>query len=220
MRDFIVVQTFARGTGDEEPAAFAAYEVSVIDGHQKFREYPDGHKQLKNVPSPPLNDSLTPGGEWSELPEMVGTKLGLKISLAPDVVVNERRIRVFQYQAAIEDGVCRFKSVYDFGFFAFNQIYTVACYGEVWTDEDTNILRISEHLEIPGKWHDYRGVVTCGWLNGIDQTPRLIPLTISAKVGDKKKVRWCRGVFTDHKVFVVSSRQVNMVAISRRNLLP
>jgi hypothetical protein len=120
-----------------------------------------------------------------------------------------RRIKVFQYQAAIEDGVCTFKSVYDFGFFAFNQIYTVACYGKVWTDEDTNILRISEHLEIPGKWHDYQAVVTYGWLNGIDQTPRLIPLTISAQVGDNKKVSWCRGVFTNYKVF---TSQVKMAA--------
>jgi hypothetical protein len=148
-----------------------------------------------------LNDSLPPGDEWSELPEMVGTKLGLKISQAPDVVANEQRIKVFQHQAAIEDGVCTFKSVYDFAFFAVNKIATVACHGEIWTDEDTNILRISEHLEIPGKWHDYQAVVTYGWLNGIDQTPRLIPVTISAQVGDNKKVSWCRGVFTNYKVF-------------------
>lgn len=208
MRNFIAVQTFAWGTGNHEPAAMSAYEVRVLNGHQRFREYPDGHKELKNVPFPPLGDSLVPGGEWSELPQMVGTELQLKIYQAPDVVVNQRRIKVFQYQASIEDGVCDFKASYDFGFFEFNRVFVVACYGEVWTDEDNNLLRISQHLEMSGKWHDYEVVVTYGWLHRIDDSPRLVPLTIAAQVGDNKKVYWCRGLFTDYKVFTTDVKMV------------
>src|SRR6266446_1456847 len=209
MRNFIAVQSFAWGSGDKEPAAQAEYEVRVIDGVQRFREYPDGKKELQDVPFPPMNEVVNPGGEWSELPQMVGTALRLKIHQAADTVVNERRIKVFQYRAESEDGVCIFKSVLDFGFFAVNKIVTVPCYGEVWTDEDINILRISEHLELSGKWRDYQSIVTYGWLRQTDEVPRLIPLTISTQAENNKKVHWCRGVFTNYRIF---SSRVKIVA--------
>jgi hypothetical protein len=153
------------------------------------------------VPFPPVNTVMVPGGEWSELPEMVGTELRLKIHQAADVIVNERRMKVFQYRADPEDGLCRFKSVSDFVFFAVSKIFTAACYGEVWTDEDTNMLRMSEHYELPGKWKNYQGVVTYGWLQRTDETPRLIPLTISTQAEINKNVYWCRGQFTDYQIF-------------------
>ena len=209
MRNFIAVQSFAWGSGDKMPVAVAAYEVQVLDGYQRFREYPDGKKELQDVPFPPLNNVIVPGGEWSELPQMVGTELQLKIRQAADVVVNDRRMKVFQYQADPEDGVCIFKSVLDFGFFAVNKIAAVACYGEVWTDEDTNILRMSEHYELPGKWKHYQGVVTYGWLQRMDEIPRLIPLTISTQAEHNKKIYWCRGRFTDYQIF---SSRVKIVA--------
>ncbi len=209
MRNFIAVQSFAWGSGDKEPAAQAEYEVRVIDGVQRFREYPDGKKELQDVPFPPVNEVVNPGGEWSELPQMVGTALRLKIHQAADTVVNERRIKVFQYRAESEDGVCIFKSVLDFAFFAVNKIVTVPCYGEVWTDEDINIFRISEHLELSGKWRDYQSIVTYGWLRRTDEAPRLIPLTISTQAEHNKKVYWCRGQFTDYQIF---SSRVKIVA--------
>jgi hypothetical protein len=95
---------------------------------------------------------------------MVGTELRLKIHEAADVLINERRMKILQYWAGPEDGVCRRKSNFDFGFLVVNKIVTVACYGEVWTDENTNILRTSEHYELPGKCKDYQAVVTYGWL--------------------------------------------------------
>src|SRR6266581_3397617 len=201
MRNFIAVQSFAWGSGDKEPAAQAEYEVRVIDGVQRFREYPDGKKELQDVPFPPVNAVVNPGGEWSELPQMVGTAFRLKIHQAADTVVNERRIEVFQYRAESEDGVCIFKSVLDFGFFAVNKIVTVPCYGEVWTDEDINIFRISEHLELSGKWRDYQSIVTYGWLRRTDEVPRLIPLTIFTQAEHNRKVHWCRGVFTNYRIF-------------------
>ncbi len=88
-------------------------------------------------------------------------------------------------------------------------IVAVACYGEVWTDEGTNILRMSEHYELPGKWKHYQGVVTCGWLQRMDEPPRLIPLTISTQAKHNKKIYWCRGRFTDYQIF---SSRVKIVA--------
>jgi hypothetical protein len=201
MRNFIAVQSFAWGSGDNEPQAEAQFEVRVIDGYQRFREYPEGKEEFQDLPLPSLNNVVGTGGEWSELPEMVGTKLALKIRQAADVVVNERRVKVFQYRADIEDGVCIFKSILDLGFFAVSKIHTVACYGEVWTDEDTNILRMSEHYELPGKWKNYQGVVTYGWLQRKDEPPRLIPLTIYTQAERDGRVYWCRGQFTDYRIF-------------------
>ncbi len=201
MRNFIAVQTFVWGSGNKEPAAASAYEVQILDGNQRFREYPDGKKELQNVVLPPLNTVMAPGGEWSELPEMVGTKLGLKIHQGADVVANERRMKVFQYWADPEDEVCKWRTVVGFGFFSINRDVTVACYGEVWTDEETNILRMSEHYELSGKWREFQGVVTYGWLQRPDETPRLIPLTISTQAEFNKKVYWCRGQFVNYKIF-------------------
>jgi hypothetical protein len=201
MRNFIAVQTFAWGAGDNAPSAEAEYEVRVIDGDQRFREYPDGKKSLPEVPLPSLTGSIVPGAQWSELPGMVGSKLHLKIHQAPDVVVNERPIKVFQYQAAIEDGLCEFGSSDNYMFFAVSKTYKVACYGEVWTDEETNILRISEHLELPNNWKEFQVVVTYGWAKLGDDTPHLIPLTISSQEEFKQKIYWCRGMFTNYRVF-------------------
>ena len=132
MRNFIAVQTFAWGSGrNNAPVAVAQYEVQVLDGYQRFREYPDGNKEFRDVPFPPVNTLVSTGGEWSELPQMVGTALRLKIHQFPGAVVNERRVKVFQYRAEVEDGVpCTFKSVREFGFFSTEKIVTVPCYGE------------------------------------------------------------------------------------------
>src|SRR5207247_10433231 len=86
MRNFIAVQSFAWGSGDKEPAAQAEYEVRVIDGLQRFRRYPDGKKELQEVPYPRLNGWVLPADEWSTLPTMVGTEFRLKVHQAADVV--------------------------------------------------------------------------------------------------------------------------------------
>lgn len=201
MRNLIAVQSLAWGSGDKAPAAFAEYEVKILEGFQRFREYPDGKKELQNVPFPPVNTVVVPGGEWSELPQMVGMALRLKIRQAPGAVVDGHPIRVFQYQANSEDGVCVFKSVTDLLFGSHSKIASASCYGEVWTDAELNILRASLHLELPGQWRDYQSVVTYGWLRSAEEGPRLIPLTICTKVEFKKKVYWCRGLFTNYRIF-------------------
>ncbi len=209
IRDFIAVQTYAWGAGDNEPDAKAAYEVRVIEGVQWFREYPDGKKESRDVPSPSRNAWVVPGDEWSKLPNMVGTDLRLKVHEAPDVVVNGYHIKVFQYYASVEDNLCPFQPVEDFGFFSTSKTVAVACYGEVWTDEDVNILRISKRLDLSGKlkafrgWEDVDVVLTYGWFKREDETPRLVPLTIHTEARDNKHIYWCRGHFTDYSVFRV-----------------
>jgi hypothetical protein len=201
MSNFIAVETFEWGKKNKRPAAVSAYEVQVIDGRQQFRSYPDGKIQFNDLPFPPLDSSFVSGGEWSELPEMVSKGLHLKINQAPDVTIETRRIKVFQYHADVEDEVCSWDSVDDFLVFETRKKANVACYGEVWTDEDTNILRISQHLELLGRWKDYRSVVTYGWLTQADKAPLLIPLTMSAQVVNGKTMQWCRGRFINYKVF-------------------
>jgi hypothetical protein len=200
MRNFIAVQTYAWGSGDKEPTIQAAYEVRIIDGKQQFRLYPEGKKELREVPLP-LSGGISPGDVWSDSPRMVGTTLRLNIRQAPDAIVNGRPIKVFQFNASSEDDVCSWGTVSDFGLFTIAKAGPVGCYGEVWTDEDTNIIRISQHYEMRGNWKDYQDVVTYGWLNRADEPPRLIPLTMSAQAQYKNHIYWCRGQFTDYREF-------------------
>jgi hypothetical protein len=133
--------------GDQEtngPPLFPPTKFASFDGHQRFRAYPDGKKELQDVPFPPVNTVMVPVGEWSDLPGMVGTKLRLKIRQAADVL---------------------------------------------------------EHYELSGKWKDYQAVVTYGWLQRANESPRLIPLSISTQAHFNKKLYWRRGRFTAYKVF-------------------
>src|SRR6266851_4478997 len=193
----------------EEP-----YEVSVIDGVQRFFAEPDGTKELEEVPYPRQNGWVLPADEWSKLPKMVGTEFRLKVHQAADVVVNEQRMKVFQYYASVEDNLCPFAPVEDFGFFTISKTVAVGCYGEVWTDEDANIIRMSEHLELSDKLKAYRGwedcqvVLTYGWLRRANEPPRLVPLTIFTEARYKKHVYWCRGHFTDYQVFSARVRLI------------
>lgn len=201
MRDLVAVQSFAWGSGDKAPAAFAQYEVKILGGFQRFREYPDGKKELQNVPFPPLNNAVVPGGEWSELPQMLGTSRLVQIHQAPDDVASGVPIKVFQYRAESEDGVCIFKSVREYLLFSHGEIVDAPCYGEVWTDERFNILRVSEHLELAGKWKAYESVVTYGRLQRAGEADRIIPITIFTQIRNDKKVYWCRGLFTNYRIF-------------------
>src|SRR5713226_3466946 len=207
MRNFIAVETYAWGSGDKEPAARAEYEVQVIDGVQRFRSYPDGKKESEQASYPRLNGWVLPADEWTKLPKMVGTEFRLKVHQASDVVVNQKRMKVFQYYASVEDNLCPFTPVEDFGFFTINKAVALACYGEVWTDEDANIIRISEHSELSDKLKAYRGwedcqvVLTYGSLKLIaDEPARLVPLTIFTQARHKKHIYWCRGQFSDYQI--------------------
>jgi hypothetical protein len=208
MRNFIAVQSFAWGSGEREPAAQAEYEIRVIDGVQRFRKYPDGKTALAEASYPRQNGwVLPPADEWATLPKMVGMEFRLKVHQAADVVVNEQRMKVFQYYANVEDNLCPFEPVEDFFFFIVGKPVAVACYGEVWTDEDTNIVRISEHFDLSDRLKAYRGweecqvILTYGWAKIADEPRSLVPLTIFTEARHKKHIYWCRGAFMNYQVF-------------------
>lgn len=212
-RNFIAEQTFEFGKGDV-PNATAEFEIQVVDGFQRFRDLESGQGS-RDLPLP-NRTAIGTGGEWSELPAMVGKALGLKIHQMPDAVINGRRMKVFLYRAEVEDSVpCNFfKIIRDYGVFERTRIATAPCFGEVWTDQNINIERISEHIELPEhieryyKWKDHGTVVTYGWLRLVDEAPRLVPLTISTEAEYRKKVYWCRGVFMNYRVFVSKAKIV------------
>jgi hypothetical protein len=214
MRDFIAVQGYAWGSGDKDPEVSAAYEVRVIDGVQRFRRYPDGKNELEEIPNPSLRGWVTASDEWSQLPKMIGTEYRLKVRQAPDVDLNDRRMKVFRYYSSVEDNLCPFAPVEDFGLFAVRKTVAVACYGEVWTDEDTNIIRISLHLDLSEKlkayrgWEGYQVVVTYGRLQRANEPQRLVPRTIFTEGRDKKHAYWCRGLFTNYQVFSAQARLI------------
>src|SRR5882762_1306767 len=180
MRNYIAVQSFEWGTGDKESIAEAEFQVRVMDGVQTFRRYPAGKKEFEEMPTPRWDDWVLPADEWSKLPKMIGTEFRLKVHQAADVVVNDHRMKVFQYYANVEDNLCPFAPVEDFFFFTISKTVAVACYGEVWTDQDTNIIRMSEHLDLSDKLKAYRGweecgvVITYGWLKKTNESPRLV----------------------------------------------
>src|ERR1051325_8237863 len=207
MRNFIAVQSYAWGSEAKEPRVEAEYEVRVIDGEQSFRKYPGGKKQLKEVPDPPLNNWVLADDQWSSLPKMVGNEYRLKIHQAENSFANGRLVKVFQYRSSVEDNLCPFYPQTDFGFFKAGKTVAVGCYGEVWTDENLNILRISENLDLSGRLRDYRGyksfrvVLTYGWIKIAEEPSRLVPLTIFTEALDGKKTVWCRGIFTNYRMF-------------------
>jgi hypothetical protein len=203
MRNFTATETFAWGHDNREPEATDTYETFVVDGLERWRQ---GNKTFyDHIPFPPRTDSILPGAMWSDLPQMVGIDLNLKIRQAPDTVVMGRTVHVFQYAANAEDRVCSFRYVMSF-FFLHGPRKFYDCHGEVWTDESGIILRISQAIDLTGPAYHYWGVMTYGWLEK-DGTPYLVPVTIAAQV-ERRKMLWCRALFTDYEMFGVKARLV------------
>ena len=204
MRNFTATETFAWGRDNREPEATEAYDTLIVDGRQRWR-HPSNEKLYDEAPIPPINRSIVPGAEWSELPRMVGTELNLKIHQAPDATVGGRTVHVFQYVANVEDRVCRFRYV-NLGFIKHSSTAFYDCHGEVWTDELGIILRISEALDLLGPMYRWWGVMTYGWLEK-DGMQYFVPVTLTEQA-EQKKTYWCRGLFTDYEMFSVKSRVV------------
>ncbi|HEV3483181.1 MAG TPA: serine protease [Candidatus Acidoferrales bacterium] len=207
MRDFIAVQTYTWGSGNHHLEAADSYEVQVRDGSQMYREYPDGKKWLSMpaIPGGPIA-GVTPTDSWSTLPLYVGTKVGVNIREAPESDVDGHRIRVFQYTGSAEDEPCQTRIVRDFGLFSVHKDFASPPYGEVWTDERENIVRMSLHCEKSGwGWGPGETIVTYGWLTKPGDGPRLVPVTILYK-SSKKKLYWCRGQFVNYREFISRPR--------------
>lgn len=206
MRDFIAVETFVWGNGNHHPVAADAYEVQVRDGTQKFREYPDGKKWSSNTPWPKADVSATsPGDVWSSLPLFIGTHVGVKIHEADGTEFEGHRLRVFQYVGSDEDNPCVVVDVFDLGFISFEIPHSYTAYGEVWTDESLNVMRMSLHCEKHGR-HEWEGVVTFGWFARPQVESRLVPVTLASWSPNRNKGHWCRSQFVDYHEFYTRAR--------------
>lgn len=206
MRDFIAVQTFIWGDGNHRPVAADAYEVQVRDGTQRFREYPDGKKWSSNTPWPKADVSATsPGDVWSSLPLFVGTHVGVKIHEADGTEFEGRRVRVFQYVGSDEDNPCIVVDVFNLGLISFEIPHSYTAYGEVWTDESLNFMRMSLHCEKHSR-QEWEGVVTFGWFTRQQLEPRLVPVTLVSWSPNRNKGHWCRSQFVDYHEFYARSR--------------
>jgi hypothetical protein len=126
--------------------------------------------------------------------------------------MNERQMKVFQYYADSEDQLCPYEAIEDFGFWESSRIVFVPCYGEVWTDQEMNILRMSKRLDLSSRmkefngWEDVYVILTYGWLNRSNEAPRLAPLTIYSEARTRKHMYWCKGHFTDYQMFSVGTK--------------
>lgn len=215
MRDFLAVQTFVWGTGTNHIEAADAYEVQVRDGVQRFREYPDGKKWrvAPAIPGGPPT-GVTPGDEWSTIPLYIGTQVGVKIREASPESVDGQRIRIFQYHGSAEDEPCLTTDVLNFVFFSLHKDLDSTPYGEVWTDEDENMLRISLHCKDHNwGWDNSTTIVTYGWLSKPGVESRLVPVRIVHEAKRKKKLYWCRGQFVDYREFVSRARILSAAGV-------
>jgi Trypsin-like peptidase domain len=74
MDDLIAVQTFTGGAGNRPLTEEKAYEVRFVDGEQRFCEYPNGTKEIAEVPYPaPLGDAVKTTNAWSARLLLIGT---------------------------------------------------------------------------------------------------------------------------------------------------
>jgi Trypsin-like peptidase domain len=210
MRSLIAVQSYEWGNGNiaSDPQAIASYEVSQIDGRQRYREYPDGKRETESVPWPSPARSINPGNAWSFTPKMVAKEYDLNIRRVPDVDWSGQKLRVFQFFGAKEDAVCNFDDQDDYVFFVVHHFGTYDCYGEVWTDREENIIRFSEGFHMPNRWGDFRVEITFRWIE-INGSRSLVPATISSESQEKSHVYWCRGLFTNYRQFQTTARFVS-----------
>lgn len=181
-----------------------AWEIRMVDGKQIFR---DSHgKETDKVPCPE-SPGLNAGGEWSELPKMVSTDLKLRMQQVSDITLLEGTFKVFRYQAAQEDENGTFLSCADDSH-AKPQLFVVAVRGEVWTDKEFNILRMTQDLIVPEetRWQHVRTSVLYGWLDSSSSERKLVPI-YSLIIGENfGQVYMSMGSFTAYHQFEATVR--------------
>ena len=167
---------------------------------------------MEEVESPRLKGWAHGSEEWAELPKMLGTEYKLKIHRAADMEIDGKKIKIFQYRAESEDKLCPFEPIDDYGFFVIRKIVQTACHGEAWLDDNGDIIRISENLELSDKrkeyrgWYEYRIVLTYGQIKIADEPSRLAPVTTFVEGHNGKNIFWCRGTFSNYRLFASHSK--------------
>lgn len=172
MANFVALQTLTLSDN-----AVWQHQVRVVDGQQTFTRA-DG-TELKELPLPHLG--IVPGSEWRDLPQMVGSNLRLPLRYLGERTENRQTVKVFEYTATQEDRVCwiRVKR----GWLMRVWKGAVPCRGEVWTDSDFNILRITQEMTLPRESTLERTkiIVLYGWLRHESLTERLVPVAIQLR---------------------------------------
>jgi len=169
---------------------------------------------LDQAALPNLGWAAMGADEWAKLPKMLGTEYKLRIHRAEDTEINGSSIQVFQYRSEVEDNLCPFKPIVDYGLFRIGHVVAVGCYGEAWVDQEGNIIRISQNLELSDKrkeyrgWTDYKVILTYGPVKIEDEPVRLAPITILTEGQNGKKIHWCRGTFSNYRLFASHARIV------------
>lgn len=205
IRNFIAIQSYTWGVNTKTFSYQTQYEIRVTDGTQHFRPL-DSKKEYHEPPEPPINTYMTSAGEWYHLPAVATNAPHFHVRQAADTDVNELSFHIFQWFADAEDQVCGIKESTDYGFYVKSKELWVACHGEIWTDQEFNIVRMTENDDPYDKWTEYRSVVTFGIWKEPNTGDHRIPLTITAQAKFDGKVYWCRGLFTDYKLFTVRVR--------------
>jgi len=201
MRFLISVESFEWGknSATSDPKAIGYYQVRTFDGYQHFREYPDGKKEMGDVPFPPaVNGAVEPGDAWSYAPKLVAKQYDLRIRRDPDIAWKGKSLRVFQYVGRKEEKVCVFDDELNFGIFVHHDVEAYDCWGEVWTDQDENLIRISENYHLANSRSELRIIVTFGWTDIAGEKLR-VPMTLWMQVVYKSHADWCRGQFTNYQ---------------------
>jgi len=149
----LIAQEDVSWSRDRQHQFADSFELQIVDGFLRFKDS-DGRLH-ENYPWPPVNTTLRPGDEWSNLPRMVSAEQKLHVKQMPD----RDSMHIFVWAASVEDEVCRFGEVGQFAPFVRTRTYFNACWGEVWLDGDT-IVRMTENDELTGQWRRYRSVMT------------------------------------------------------------
>lgn len=170
MANFRALQTLRLNTEGKSDLTWF-HELYVDSGEVVFRSI-DDEQPMRDV-ALPHRRAVVPGGEWRDLLQMVAGQFKLPIKEIGTKDVGGKRLRVFRYQASVEDQVCWLRFRTSRVFWSRERRFPVACRGDVWADTELNPLRISQELEVPaGKapMPHLQLAVLYGWL-GRDLVP-------------------------------------------------
>ncbi len=206
INDFTAIEK-QRSGGGKSPEVTKVYKVRMVFGQQTFTDLATG-KEVPQLPCPKGN-GVAVGGEWSELPTMVGRNLKLKIQQVDDRnLAGWGKVKVFRYEAPMEDEVARLIFCVDYILFHTETNIAVATRGEVWTNENLEILRITQELLVPQSthWQRLRSSILYGWLESPTGERRLVPTNtlLEGEHTDDRQTYWTIGTFSDYHQFIVT----------------
>ena len=175
--DLLAVGT-SSAFGGHDPEISIQYQLRMADGNEELIR--DG-KKIKRLFSS-IDNGIGLEGGWSEFPRRIGSEVNLFIQQADDLVLPAwGMVKVFRYEGKTEDGVAQMEyDTYYLPGLHTTKVITVPIRGEVWTDENLNILRIHEELDAPPskKWIKVHSSILYGWLDMQEGVRKLVPTAI------------------------------------------